>query len=60
LPGTTPKFGERIEQQAATINVLRMRPTTLGDSQPVFANRVLDVLLADALIPAESELETVA
>ncbi len=52
--------GERIEQQAATIDVFKMMPSTSGDSQPVFVNRVLDVLLADALIPAESELEAVA
>jgi len=52
--------GERIEQQAATIDVLKMMPSTPGDSQPVFVNRVLDVLLANALIPAESEPVAVA
>ena len=54
------EFGESIEQPAAAIDMLKMMPSTPGDSQSAFVNRVLDVLLAGALIPAESELEAVA
>ena len=35
-PSATPKFDERIEHQAATIDVLKAMSASPGDPQPVF------------------------